>query len=349
MPRDFFENKRDIDRRAKRDKQRRKRVATRKRQQALALVAAALALFFTGRFVLSGMSNDSSAQSSKPETSISLVEKQESEKKTPKKEDVEIDYVTADEAKARRFLPRTEKVQAEGFRDKLDTFLVTNDDTILYNRDSAKSTEVARIPKGTYVETYGHENGWTKISSVGRKGFVPDNKLDVISDASTFVVVDGNVIVNADYSLAGSYETVFREDAAAALRVMMEAMERDGVKVNVANTYRSAADEAKELVLSGNPKNAPEAGHSVFQTGAGVKFYVEGTDPRIDNNFQDTDAFKWLKAHAHEFGYILRYPEGSETITGYRADPTIFVYVGVEDASIIRNEGLTMEVFYGVQ
>lgn len=349
MPKFFYENRREYDRRAKREKLRRERARVRQRQQAVAIVVAIFALFFTGRFVLSGMSNDSSAQSSKPETEIAIEKKEDSSAKKQNKEEVDIDYVSADEAKARKLLPRKEKKQAEGFKDKLDAFLVTNEDTIIYNRDSAKSTEVARIPKGTYVETYGHENGWTKVSSVGRKGFIPDNKLDVISDASTFVVVDGNVIVNADYSLASSYETVFREDAAAALRVMMEAMERDGVKVELANSYRSAADEAKELVLSGNPKNAPEPGHSVFQTGAGVKFYVEGTDPRIDNNFEKTDAFKWLKAHAHEYGYILRYPKGSETITGYRADPSIFVYVGVKDASIIQNEGLTMEVFYGVQ
>ncbi|WP_034578837.1 D-alanyl-D-alanine carboxypeptidase family protein [Kallipyga massiliensis] len=341
-----------FDRRAKRVERRRLRRKRNQRRNILALALAAGLIFFSGRFIISHLSNNSSAQSSLPESQITIVQGADDpaakeEKGTGK--DREIKYMTSKEAQSKRLLPRTEKKQADSYQSQLDTFLVTNQDVILYNRDSIKSTEVAALPKNTVVETYGHQDGWTKVTSVGREGYIRDEYLDVISDASQFVVVDGHLIVNASYGISTDYETVFHEDAAAALRVMTEAMERDGVKVEVATTYRSAADEAKELVLEGNPDHAPQPGHAVFQTGLGVKFYVEGTDPRMDNAFEKTAAFKWLKDHAHEYGFVLRYPQGSETITGYRADPTIFVYVGIEDASIISNEGLTLEVFYGVQ
>lgn len=340
-----------FDRRAKRVERRRLRRKRNQRRNILALALAAGLIFFSGRFIISHLSNNSSAQSSLPESQITIVQGADDPAKEEKGtgKDREIKYMTSKEAQSKRLLPRTEKKQADSYQSQLDTFLVTNQDVILYNRDSIKSTEVAALPKNTVVETYGHQDGWTKVTSVGREGYIRDEYLDVISDASQFVVVDGHLIVNASYGISTDYETVFHEDAAAALRVMTEAMERDGVKVEVATTYRSAADEAKELVLEGNPDHAPQPGHAVFQTGLGVKFYVEGTDPRMDNAFEKTAAFKWLKDHAHEYGFVLRYPQGSETITGYRADPTIFVYVGIEDASIISNEGLTLEVFYGVQ
>lgn len=349
MPRNVQTNSDQRNRRA-RSARRRLMLKRRKRQRFLAFALAAGLVFLSGHFVLSRLSNNSSAQSSLPESQITIVEGKE--EKNSSKEDnkkKEVTYVTSAEAQAKHLLPRTEKKQADHFQNRLDSFLQTREDTILYHRDSVKSTEVAAIPKGTVVESYGHENGWTKVTSKGREGFIRDEFLEVIADANQFVVVDGHVIVNASFCLASDYETVFHEDAAAALRVMTEAMERDGVHVEVATTYRSAADEAKELVLQGNPAHAPKPGHAVFQTGYGVQFYVAGTDPRMDNHFEKTEAFKWLKDHAHEYGFILRYPEGSETITGYRADPTIFYYVGIEDASIISNEGLTMEVFYGVQ
>lgn len=291
--------------------------------------------------------NPSSAvtTSAEMEHSVSVVTEQTTEEVT---ESVTIDYLTREEWEAKTVTPRREKAQAEGFGDVLDTFLVTTTHTTLYERPSTKSTPVTQVAEGTYVETYGTEEEWTRVETLGQKGYMRNRDLAVVEDPTLFKVVDGRLIVNALYGLPHSYETVFNEDASAALKVMLEAMERDGLRVDVATTYRSAQDEQKEIVLQGNPEHAPEVGHTVFQTGYGVQFNAPNTDPRIDNDFEKTEAYQWLNTHANEYGFIERYPEGSESITGYRADPTIFVYVGVQDAAIINNEGLAMEVFYGV-
>ena len=34
-------------------------------------------------------------------------------------------------------------------------------------------------------------------------------------------------------------------------------------------------------------------------------------------NFEETDAFRWLQENSYKYGFILRYPEGKEDITGY--------------------------------
>ncbi len=338
---------RSRDRQLKRYLRRERRKVSRRRKKTAMAVVAALVLLVSGRFIMQKMTNSSSAMSARiiEPADTSAEEVMESSVEDIK---ISIDYMTKEEVERKDLQPRTEKKQAPSYQELLDCFLVTNQDVTLYSRNSAKSNEVAVLPQGTYVETYGEENGWTKVSSVGREGYIKNQYLEVISDPTLFRVVDGNLIVNKTFGLPTSYETVFNPQAAAALRVMLESMEREGLSVELTTDYRSASDEAKELVLMGSPADAPEPGHTVFQTGYGVQFHLSGTDPRLENNFDQTDQYQWLGEHAHEYGFILRYPEGSEHITGYRANPTIFVYVGIEDALIIHNENLTMEEFYGI-
>lgn len=242
----------------------------------------------------------------------------------------------------------TKKIQAKRYTQDIDCFLLTKIDTAVYDRPVLEADKIAVVPVETYLESYGTEDGYTKVKYMGQVGYIRDKALAAVPDPTTFKVVDGHVIVNKKYSLDPSYETSFDENAASALRVMMEAMERDGLKIEPATEYRSAADESKEIVLQGRPQGAPEPGHAVFQTGYGVSFCVPGTDPRIDNKFEESEQFAWLKDHAHEYGYILRYPKGSEKVTGYRADPTIFYYVGIDDARQIKTSCMTMEEYYGL-
>lgn len=308
-------------------------------------LVATVVLLLSGAFIVSKFNENSAATGVSYSASVSApsgAAPQTSESS------LSIEYVTRSEHGETALAVQTEKKQAAGFQDTLDCFLVTAQDTTLFARNSAKAKEVAVLPAGTYVETYGQEDGWTKVVSVGQSGYVRNRDLAVVSDPYLFKVVSGKVIVNATYGLDPQYKTVFNEEAASALRVMMEAMERSGLSIEAGAKLRSAEEEEKELVLSGNPSDAPQPGHAVFQTGYAVQFYVPGTDPRIDNSFDQTPQYQWLKQHAAEYGFILRYPEGSEAVTGYRADSTIYYYVGIEDATAISSTGVTMEAYYGV-
>ena len=340
---------RQIERRFRERKVRREMLHRRRHKRNVMLgVCAGVFLLLAGSFVIRHFMTSSSAVDTHIASATSLELIQESKTSSKEAASVSIDYKTRAEMEQQKAEPRQEKMQHDGYTDTLDTYLQVSRDTTLFTRDSTKSHVVAPIAKDTYVETYGKKGDWTKVVTKGRTGYVRNNDLAVVSDASLFKTVDGHVIVNATYRLPESYETVFHPDAQAGLKVMLEAMQRDGLQVEVAATYRSAEEEKKELVLRGNPGHVPDPGHAVFQTGYGVQFYAPNTDPRLENHFENTPQFRWLKKHAQEYGFVLRYPKASETITGYRADPTIFYYVGVEDASIISNEGLTMEVFYGV-
>lgn len=65
----------------------------------------------------------------------------------------------------------------------------------------------------------------------------------------------------------------------------------------------------------------------------------------LNEGFENTEAGKWLKEHSKEYGFILRYPKGKEFITGIDYEPWHFRYVGKEAATIIMDEGITLEEF----
>lgn len=65
----------------------------------------------------------------------------------------------------------------------------------------------------------------------------------------------------------------------------------------------------------------------------------------INNNYGNTPAGKWLAAHAHEYGFIIRYPKGKEGVTGYQYEPWHVRYLGVELATKVYESGLCLEEY----
>ena len=83
-------------------------------------------------------------------------------------------------------------------------------------------------------------------------------------------------------------------------------------------------------------------GHSEHQSGLAMDVGA------IDNNYGQTPAGQWLNAHCAEYGFILRYPQGKESITGYMYEPWHIRYVGSAAAEAIMANGLTLEEYLGV-
>ncbi len=71
-----------------------------------------------------------------------------------------------------------------------------------------------------------------------------------------------------------------------------------------------------------------------------------------DRSLENTALFKWMKEHCAEYGFILRYPDGKQDVTGIMYEPWHFRYVGKEAAPFIMENDLTLEEFlalYGVE
>ena len=63
----------------------------------------------------------------------------------------------------------------------------------------------------------------------------------------------------------------------------------------------------------------------------------------LDEGFENTEAFRWLCAHAEEYGFILRYPKDAEAVTEITYEPWHWRYVGPENAALINQSGLCFE------
>ena len=78
----------------------------------------------------------------------------------------------------------------------------------------------------------------------------------------------------------------------------------------------------------------------------GLAMDVGGSgDYTLEQTFANTAAYTWLIEHCADYGFILRFPEGKEDITGVIYEPWHYRYVGVEAAKYIMDNGLCLEEY----
>lgn len=66
----------------------------------------------------------------------------------------------------------------------------------------------------------------------------------------------------------------------------------------------------------------------------------------LDDSFDSTDEYKWLREHCAEYGFIMRYRKDAEDITGFLYEPWHYRYIGVEHAKACTELSITYEEYY---
>lgn len=145
-------------------------------------------------------------------------------------------------------------------------------------------------------------------------------------------------------------EVMVRRIVAEPLKVMFAAAERENIKLMIGSAYRSAALQetyfnsyAKSSGIAEAEKYSAHPGTSEHQLGLAVDLTTTDRACYLTECFEDTAAGKWLAAHVHEYGFILRYPKGKSDITGYNYEPWHFRYIGVAPATAVYESGLTYD------
>ncbi len=93
--------------------------------------------------------------------------------------------------------------------------------------------------------------------------------------------------------------------------------------------WTAAECEAEVLTYSARP------GTSEHQTGLCMDL-ISTTYVALDERFAENPVYDYLQENAHRFGFILRYPKGKESVTGYTYEPWHYRYVGVDAATEIH-------------
>lgn len=91
-----------------------------------------------------------------------------------------------------------------------------------------------------------------------------------------------------------------------------------------------------------------EPGRSEHQTGLAADVSSPSVEYDLVESYGATREGLWLAENAHRFGFIIRYFEGSEQVTGYIYEPWHIRYVGTEAATEIYENKLTLEEYLGV-
>lgn len=146
-----------------------------------------------------------------------------------------------------------------------------------------------------------------------------------------------------------------RAPAAAALEQMFNAAASQGVYLVLGSGYRSQSTQAaiynNYVARDGQAaadRYSARPGYSEHQTGLAVDISDYSGATYLSTSFAYTSEAQWLYSNAHKYGFIMRYPQGKEHITGYMYEPWHFRYVGVSTATAIYNSGLTVEEYYGI-
>lgn len=169
--------------------------------------------------------------------------------------------------------------------------------------------------------------------------------------------INNILLANKQHPLPQNYAPGESKEARAAFEAMKKDAQAAGINLNAFSTYREFARQ-KQLYEGYAAKDGAKAadrysarpGFSEHQTGLAFDIGEAGQEQHwASASFGATKGGKWLKANAHKYGFILRYPEGAEKITGYMHESWHFRYVGNAAAKEIFAKGITLEQYLGVQ
>ena len=162
--------------------------------------------------------------------------------------------------------------------------------------------------------------------------------------------VDGILIVNKSYPLSADYDPGLQPITKDAFQKLSDAAAQEGLGLDIGSDYRDYAYQVKiynnycEIYGSEQADSfSARPGYSEHQTGLTIDCNT------IDDAFGETAEAAWLAEHCADYGFIIRFPDGKENITGYQYEPWHIRYVGVDTAKEIMSQGLTLEEYLGVQ
>ena len=125
-----------------------------------------------------------------------------------------------------------------------------------------------------------------------------------------------------------------------AMESMFSAAMKDGVDGFIITSGYRSFDKQAEIFASNTDGTAARPGTSEHESGLAFDVTAYGNE-----NFELTRQFEWLAKHCGEYGFILRYPKGAESVTGRPYEPWHFRYVGVSSAKAIMDMGITLEEY----
>ena len=159
-----------------------------------------------------------------------------------------------------------------------------------------------------------------------------------------------NDLVKINSKYATDKKQVAARVAVNAFIDMYNAASKDGYGLVINSSYRSYNDQEKICdqyrQLYGDAyvsKYVALPGFSEHQTG--LSFDIGSTNSKT---FASSKEYSWMQDNAYKYGFIQRFPKAYESVTGFRAEPWHYRYVGKKIAKYIHDEKITYEEYYAM-
>ncbi len=219
------------------------------------------------------------------------------------------------------------------------------EDTTKIEEDNIKPTDEAKTPNTEDQQAETEQ-------PITNNGYIEGQQLPT---EPTFV--EGVLLANKKYPLPSTFAPGESEEARKAFEQMATDAKVSGFDLVAFSTYRSFEYQDtlyNNYVSRDGQDNADRysarPGYSEHQTGLAFDIGEKGEeDLWLTEEFGETEAGKWLVENAHKYGFILRYPQGKEAITGYMYESWHFRYLGVDVATKVKESGVTLEEYLGVE
>ena len=158
--------------------------------------------------------------------------------------------------------------------------------------------------------------------------YVPDELVNLYQQRHSFRLASSEIMLTRQ-----TYE---------AMEAMFHAAEEADMNGYIVTSGYRSYQRQQEVYAQSEPGKAQQPGASEHQTGLAFDVTVE-----TNEGFESTPQYAWLMQHAHEYGFIQRYPANKSGVTGISYEPWHYRYVGVEAAAQMHRTGQTLEEFLG--
>ncbi|MCE5091280.1 M15 family metallopeptidase [Staphylococcus devriesei] len=176
----------------------------------------------------------------------------------------------------------------------------------------------------------------------------------VVKDGRTYI--DDILIVNKEISLPSSYNPGEESESQQALQQLFSDAQQDGINLYKISGFRSYPTQV-QLYNNYVERDGKEAadkysarpGYSEHQTGLTYDVGGVNSDKNLYASFGETKEGQWIAKNAHKYGFIVRYPKGKESITGYQYEPWHLRYLGKDIATDVYHSDKTLEEYVGLK
>lgn len=199
---------------------------------------------------------------------------------------------------------------------------------------------VAIVNVGANKEWYSE----TVNSDTSKGNMILANKFNLLPED-----YDAGTIKNFSQTYAYG-EVSAKEECYFAFIEMATSAKKDNITLIVTSGYRTQArqkaiydDMLKSRGQTYADSYAARPGASEHETGLALDVFTPGA---TTDSFANTEAYAWLSNHAIEYGFILRYPDEKQYLTGYSPESWHYRYVGIDIAKKISEEGITFDEYY---